>query len=159
MSKGNSPAGRGDSRNLIFAFIFVAISAAMGYHAYSTMKIGTAAEMGPGFFPLMLSIVLAILAIGVGFTSIPEDSPPLRLAGLRPAILVIGSPLIFAATIRTLGLVIAIAVTTFVVSFASRHATVKHSLALTAGFTVFCVAIFSYLLNMPIPLWGTLLVN
>jgi hypothetical protein len=155
MSEGSGSARSGGYRNLVFAFIFVAISAVMGFHAYDTMKIGTLENMGPGFFPLMLSFLLAFLAILVGFTALPVDAESLRIAKPKAVILVIASPLIFALTIRNLGLVLAVFITVFVVSFASRHATVKQSLILSAGFTVFCVALFGYLLNLPIPLWGT----
>jgi hypothetical protein len=157
MSQRLGSGGRKAPQNLIFAAIFVAISAAMGYHAYATMAIGTLDDMGPGFFPLMLSIVLAILSLGVGFTALPFETPPLKLAKLPKIVLVIGSPLIFAATIRTLGLAPALLITIFAVSFASRFATLKQSIVLSVGFTAFCVALFIYLLDLPIPLWGSLL--
>jgi hypothetical protein len=157
MSDGFGQGGRNAPHNLIFAGIFVAVSAAMGYHAYSTMNLGTLDDMGPGFFPLMLSIVLAILAVGVAFTALPADRPPLQLAKLRSIVLVIGSPLIFAATVRSLGLAPSLFLTIFAVSFASRFATLKQSLALAIGFTVFCVVLFIYLLGLPIPLRGSLL--
>ena len=159
MSEESGAARPGGYRNLVFAVIFVAISAVMGFHAYSTMKIGTLDNMGPGFFPLMLSILLALLAILVGFTSLPVDAERLRIAKPKAIILVIASPVIFATTIRTLGMVLAIFLTVFIVSFASRHARVTQSLILAASFTVFCVVLFGYLLNLPIPLWGTVFEN
>jgi hypothetical protein len=157
MSERLASGGRRAPHNLIFAGIFVAISAAMGYHAYATMSIGTLDDMGPGFFPLMLSIVLAILAICVACTALPADTPPLTLAKLRSVVLVLGAPLIFAATVRTLGLVPSLLLTIFAVSFASRFSSLKQSTILAVAFTAFCVAVFSYLLEMPIPLWGSLM--
>ncbi|MCR5856376.1 tripartite tricarboxylate transporter TctB family protein [Mesorhizobium sp. J428] len=149
-------SGTGVPQNIIFAGIFVAIGAAMGIHAALNMNLGTLDDMGPGFFPLLLSIVLAILSIGVAFSTPSPDRQPLRLARPRAIILILLSPVIFAATIRTLGLVPALLITIFAVSFASRLATFRQSAILSIGFTVFCVLIFGYLLNMPIPFWGTL---
>ena len=65
----------------------------------------------------------------------------------------------FALTIRSLGLVPAVAITIFQACFASRFATLREALLLSAGFTIFCVLVFYYLLALPIPLWGTLLVR
>lgn len=157
MSNEAGATAHSSSRNIIFAAIFIVISAVMGVHAWRSMTIGTLDDMGPGFFPLMLSVALALLALGTGFTALPQDSPPLRFARLRSIVLVLGSPLVFAASIRTLGLLPAVFLTIFVVSFASRFATLRQSLLLSAGFAAFCVLVFSYLLNMPIPIWGSLL--
>lgn len=157
MSYRFGQGGRKAPHNLVFAAIFVAVGAAMGYHAYAGMKLGTLDDMGPGFFPLMLSIVLAALASAVAFTSLPPDLPPMRLAKLRSIALVIGSPLIFGATVRTLGLAPSLFLTIFAVSFASRFATLRQSLLLSIGFTAFCVVLFIYLLDLPIPMWGSLL--
>lgn len=146
-------------QNLIFALLFVAISAAMGIHAFTSMKVGNMENMGPGFFPVMLSVLLAFLAILVGLTSVPADAPVFKILKPKPILLVIAGPLIFALTIRSLGLVLAVFITTFVVALASRHATLKGSLLLAAGFTVFCVALFGYLLNLPIPFWGDVFID
>lgn len=159
MSEQSGPGRPKSYRNLIFALLFVTISAAMGIHAFTSMNVGTMDNMGPGFFPVMLSVLLAFLAILVGFTSIPADAPVLKVLKPKPLILVVVGPLIFAATIRTLGLVLAVFITTLVVSFASRYATIKQSLFLAGGFTVFCVVLFGYLLNLPIPFWGDLFIN
>lgn len=144
-------------RNVTFTAIFVCFSVFVGIYAYRTLSIGTAAEMGAGFFPVMLSIVLGFLALAVAFTPISAGAQPLRFASIKSSVLVLGAPLIFAVTIQSLGLVAAVALTIFFSSFASRFATLRQSLLLAVGFTVFCVAVFHFLLNLPIPLWGDLI--
>lgn len=146
-------------RNITFAAIFVCFSIVSGAYAYSTLEVGSAAEMGPGFFPVMLSIVLALLALLVAFTPIPTDALPLRFAAVKPSVLVLGAPLIFALTVQPLGLVIAVFLTIFLSSFASRFATLRQSLMLSGGFTVFCIVVFHFLLNLPISLWGSLITD
>jgi hypothetical protein len=143
-------------RNLTFAAIFVVFSLVTGIHAWRNMTVGTASAMGPGFFPLMLSIALGLLALCVGLTA--RDNPwPLRLAPWKAQALVILAPVVFALSIRTLGLVPAVAATIFMTCFASRFATLREAALLSAGFTTFCVVVFHYLLALPIPLWGTLI--
>lgn len=144
-------------RNLTFAAIFMVFSFATGLYAFRTLKLGTMAEMGPGYFPVMLSIVLALLSLGVAFTPVSSDAPPLRFAPPKAIVLILGAPLVFALTIESLGLVIAVASTVFLSSFASRFASLRQSLLLSAGFTLFCVAVFHYILTLPIPLWGDLI--
>lgn len=142
-------------RNLTFAALFVIFSLATGIHAWRNMTLGTASAMGPGFFPLMLSIALGLLSLGVAFTG-PDRPSPLRLVPVK-ALLVICAPIVFALSIRTLGLVPAVAATIFVTSLASKSTTLLEAAALSAGFTIFCIIVFHYLLALPIPLWGTLI--
>jgi len=105
----------------------------------------------------MLSAALGLLGLAVAFTPISSGAPPLRFASIKSSVLIMGAPLVFALSIRSLGLVIAVALTIFLSSFASRFATLRQSLLLAAGFTVFCVVVFHFLLRLPIPLWGTLI--
>lgn len=156
MQDVDSDRARVNWRNITFAAIFVAFSIATGFHAWRNMMVGTAAAMGPGFFPLMLSIVLGALSAAVAFSS-DGSSAPLRLAPLKSVLLIIGSPIVFALSIRSLGLVLAVAATVFMASFASRHATLRDSALLAAAFTAFCVLVFHFLLALPIPLWGSLI--
>jgi hypothetical protein len=143
-------------RNLTFAAIFVVFSLATGIHAWRNMVVGTAAAMGPGFFPLMLSIALGILAACVGLTGIDRDTR-LQLAPFKAIALIVLAPAVFALSVRTLGLVPAVAATIFMASLASRFATLRDAVLLSAGFTIFCVVVFHYLLTLPIPLWGSLI--
>ena len=62
--------------------------------------------------------------------------------------------MIFGASVRGLGLVAALAVAVFVTTFASRRMTVPMAAMLTLALTVFCVAVFSYGLGLPLRLKG-----
>lgn len=155
------PYGKGGSFNWrtgLFAAFFLLVSIATGVHAWKNMVVGTASEMGPGYFPLMLSVMLGFLSILVFFTE--SDGPnELGLAPLRSILLVLISPIIFALTIRSLGLVLTVAIVVFVTSFASRSTTLRESFLLSIVLSVFCSVVFHYALALPVPLWGTLFVN
>lgn len=142
-------------RNHIFAGIFVAFSAAMAIYTLMTLDIGTPDRMGPGFFPLVLSCLLGVLSAMVGFAKPDEETEPVVTLSVRPFLLIIAAPLVFATTVTFLGLWLSVFVTVFVVSFASKFAQLKNSLVLAGGFSVFCVIIFHYFLHLPIPLWVT----
>lgn len=152
----NGQTGRSNWRTRIFAFFFLVFSIATGFHAWKNMTVGTASQMGPGFFPLMLSIVLGALSIIVVLTE--SDGPGrLKLPPPKALILILIAPVIFAFSIRPLGLVVTVAVVVFVASLASRLARLQDSLLLAGGLSIFCTIVFYYLLSLPIPLWGTLI--
>lgn len=154
MASGQTGISNGRTR--IFAGFFLLLSAATGFHAWKNMTVGTASQMGPGFFPLMLSIVLGALSIIVVLTE--SDGPGrLKLPPAKALVLILIAPVIFALSIGPLGLVITVAIVVLVTSFASRLARLRDSLLLSGGLTVFCTVVFYYLLSLPIPLWGTLI--
>ena len=50
---------RGRSDNFVAGTIFLAIAALFGFTALKTLDVGTVETMGPGFFPIMISLALA----------------------------------------------------------------------------------------------------
>jgi len=143
-------------RNLVFSAIFLGISLFMGGYALINMRMGIPSEMGPGFFPVMLSVVLGILAIGVAFLPPDMEAAVLTSAPVKAIVIVILCPMIFGFSIEPLGMVISVFLVIFVSCLASRVTTLKQAFWLSAAFTVFCVLIFHFLLHMTIPLWGEL---
>lgn len=150
---------RWSPHNLVFSAIFLIVSAVMGGYAFTTMKTGTPAAMGPGFFPVMLSLVLAVLSVGVAFLSRDLEAEALTLAPVKAIIIVVLCPMVFGFAIEPFGLVIAVFLVIFVSCLASRVTTLTQALVLSTAFTIFCVAIFHYMLQMTIPLWGELFIG
>lgn len=141
-------------QNLVFSALFAVFACAAGGHALLAMRTGTPSAMGPGFFPIALSILLGILSVGVAFLPQNPQAAPLTTAPLRAIILILACPLLFGFAVGPFGLVIAVFVTVLVSCFASRITTPAQALILSVLFTGFCVLVFHYLLNMTIPLWG-----
>ena len=76
-------------------FTVVGVAFAWGATNYS---IGTGARMGPGYFPLMLGILLAILGIIGIFSSLvveTVDGEPVGKIAWRPLVFIIGANLVF----------------------------------------------------------------
>lgn len=71
----------------------------------------------------------------------------------RGPIFVIAATLIFAGTIRTLGLVIASFVSIIVCSYATHEIRWRETILWAAALTAFCSILFPYGLNLPFPLW------
>lgn len=144
------------TRDHVFACLLMCLAFGAGLYAYLTLDMGTPSEMGPGFFPMVLSVVLAILALLIGILQPAGQAEPIVFVPLRRFVPVILAPIIFGLAIRPLGLVLTMFLTVFEVSFASRFARLQNALLLAAGFTLFCALVFHYLLGLPIPLGGNL---
>lgn len=133
-------------------FVGFGLAFAVGALAY---EVGDPVRMGPGFFPLIVGVLLAILGALIAVTrpSEPDDegitAPPWRAAGL-----ILGAILIFGLTVRGLGLVPSIFVTALMASLASRETRIPLAVLLAAGLTVVSIAIFVMALSVRVPLVG-----
>src|SRR5258705_5190927 len=85
-------------------FAVVGILAARGY------SLGAAGKMGPGYFPLLLGGVLALLGIVLIARSIVLDGEPLLRFHILPLAVIAVAACRFGALIEPFGLVIALPV-------------------------------------------------
>jgi len=123
----------------------------------SGYKFGTLARMGPGFMPVVLGVVLAFLGILIAGTALassePDDS---RFLPDNPQwfgwLCIIGGPILFIILGQFGGMVPAVFACVFVCALGDKTATLKSSLVLATGVTVFGVLLFHYLLSIPFPL-------
>jgi len=114
-------------------------------------------RMGPGFFPLalgILMIVIGILIVGSAFGAdadqegiLPEHKEWLGWS------CIIASPLVFIFLGEHTGMAPATFGCVFVAAMGDREATWKSAFLLAVGVTVFGVALFSYLLQIPLPIF------
>jgi hypothetical protein len=116
--------------------------------------IGTAGEMGPGYFPFVLGLLLA--AIGIGFIGKGlaghGTAEAVRGVSLRATGIVFLSIMAFAATITTLGMVVAIPLVVIISLFASEDFSIKGAIAISLCLLFFSWLIFSYGLGVAMPL-------
>jgi len=134
----------------------------------STYTIGTGARMGPGYFPLVLGVLLAALGVLIAvrsFGSGPEDGDPVGRFAWRPLIFIISANLAFGACLGglpsigmpPLGLIVGIVILTFVASLASDEFNAKETLILSIVLSVFSYGAFIKLLNLQFPVWPAFL--
>jgi hypothetical protein len=132
--------------------VFIAI--ALGFIAMSThYRFGTAEKMGPAYFPIMIGIVLiglgAILT-GRSFVIEGEPVPPMNLL---PLAITVASVVLFGVALSWLGLAAAITVLVLVGAFADRSVRLVESIALAATLVFFSVAVFVWVLGLPLQVW------
>jgi Tripartite tricarboxylate transporter TctB family len=136
-------------------FLVVGIAFAVGATNYS---MGAAARPGPGYFPLILSCLMAILGAAVLFKSLTietEDGDRIGAVAWRPLIVVVAAIMVFAFALPRLGLAITVPILIIVVSLAGNEFRWKGVLIASAVLTVGSWAIFIAGLNLTIPLWPT----
>lgn len=142
------------ARDLWAGLFFMAVGLAFAGMAVLKLPVGTAAQMGPGYYPILLSIILMGLGVAIAFGFAGESEDPGELISLRSFVLIAGAPALFGLTIQTLGFLPATFLTVLAACLADRTATVLQTLSTTIGLTVFCVAVFIYGIGVPYPLFA-----
>lgn len=133
-----------------FAIFFYVV--ALGYPA------GTAARMGPGYFPRLLAIVLAAigLAVMLGAMKSTAERHALHKWDWKGLAWVAGSVALFALLLFPLGLIGALFVLVMVSSKASPEFTWTGALANAAVLIGLCLVVFVYGLGLQLPVWPSL---
>jgi putative tricarboxylic transport membrane protein len=108
---------------------------------------------GPGTAPRLFAGLLVVVSGFIMLNGFLSDGPPLERWGIRAPVLFIASVLIFGATVRPLGLVIASFVTLMVASAASKEVRWIEAVIWSAILTAAAVALFIYGLTLPLQLW------
>ena len=143
------------SRNdLASGAIFVAFGA---YFALEAMRyeFGTPFRMGPGFMPIMLGGILVALGVAVaakGLGRPDEDAPaPWPWRGI---VLVLGTIIFFAATLRGLGFLPVVLISGFATAISSTRNTLLSALVVSVGLCILCTLIFVVGLGLIVPWIG-----
>jgi len=139
-------------------FIVVGVVFAIGATNYS---MGSSAKPGAGYFPLILSVLMAILGGIVLFKSLTietEGGDPIGDIAWRPLVVIVVAIAVFGATINSLGLVLAVPILILISSLAGDEfkwfGVVVNSIVLT----LFSWLIFVVGLKLTIPLWPKFIV-
>ena len=143
--------------------MFMAVGIAFAYGA-STYSIGNGARMGPGYFPLMLGILLAILGGGITFKSLvveTADGEKIGSFAWKPLIFIIVANLVFGICIGglpsiglpPLGLIIGIFALTFIASHAGEEFSLKAVTILSIVLATTSYLAFVVLLKLQFPVW------
>ena len=131
--------------------IFVAIGAAFILLA-SQYRIGTMHRMGPAMFPILVGALLAVLGAVIALRAFSDGEGVPRFYA-RPIGISLLAIVLFGAALQWLGLVAAVAVLVLVGAYAAREVRPLETVALAAVMIVFSVAVFVWLLGLPLPLW------
>jgi hypothetical protein len=120
-----------------------------------TYEVGSPLNMGPGYFPLVLGgvlVLLGVVIVGKGFVAGEGDS--IGTVPWRSTVLILAAVILFGVTVRGLGLVPSLFITTLLTAFAGYRTGVVPAVVISTGLTILCVLIFSVGLQLRVPLIG-----
>jgi putative tricarboxylic transport membrane protein len=147
------PAFIRNPKDFFAGLIFLAIAGIFAL-GIPELPIGTSLRMGPGYFPLVLILLLTAFGLGILINGLRSKGEPIGDIPWRALILITIAIVFFGFTLRGLGLVPSLAITVLITTFGSRQWTWRMSLALVVGIVASSVGVFVYGLGLPIPLLG-----
>ena len=148
-------------------YLVVGVAFAIGATEYN---IGTGARMGPGYFPLILGVLLGILGALIAFNATlsgPDDGDPVGKWAWRQIFFILGANFVFGILlvgipslgIPGFGLIVAIYGLVIIASFARKEIQIKETLILATILAIGSYAVFVWALNLQFPVWPSFIVG
>lgn len=116
-------------------------------------RLGSAARMGPGYFPTLLGALMTLLGLTLLVPSMLRDGAQVPRLHLRTLSTILLGVAAFGLALDYLGLVAAVAALVLIGGLADPELTLLESAAVAALLVVFSVGVFWGLLGMPFNLW------
>ncbi len=155
----------GSQKDFYSGLVYAALGVAFAWGA-TNYNVGTGARMGPGYFPLMLGIVLAILGSVVALKAIvvkTESGDKIGKWIWRPVGYIVGANLAFgillgglpSIKLPAMGMIIAIFALTLISAKAGTEFKLKEVLILSGILAVGSYLVFILMLKLQIQVWPT----
>lgn len=150
-------------KDFFSGLMFMAVGVAFAWGA-TTYKLGTGARMGPGYFPMLLGVMLAVLGTVVTFKALvveAVDGDKIGNWAWKPLFFIIASNLVFGVCLgglpsiglKPLGLMAGIYALTFVASMAESGWKFKDTFLLSTFLAILSYLAFIKLLRLQFPVW------
>ena len=131
-----------------FLFGGPAVAIARGY------PMGTAACMGPGYFPTVLGGILVLLGLVISARSVLEGKgDSVKGWAVRPLFFILSGVLAFAFLVDRVGLVLAILVLILLSCLGGEEFRLREAALLFLVLAALSVSIFFYGLQLPFKVW------
>ena len=143
-----------NQKNFAAGLLYIAIGIPVALMA-SGYRMGTAARMGPGYFPFWLGVLLALVGAIVLMSSMRSQAEVENIGGwdLKSLAVILGSVLVFGVLLTTMGIVVAVAGLVIVSSLASHEFGWTATLVNTAVLILLTFVIFIWGLALQFPIW------
>jgi len=116
-------------------------------------ELGSAARMGPAYFPTMLGGLLAVIGGVVFSQSFVVSGGKVAGISLRLLFFITVALLLFGYLLKPIGLVLALALLVIVSAFAGHEFKWREVLVLALALILLSVLVFVKGLGQPFPLW------
>jgi Tripartite tricarboxylate transporter TctB family len=150
-------------KDFFSGLMFVVVGGAFAWGA-TTYNVGQGARMGPGYFPLMLGVLLALIGAGVIASAlgvIKGDGDKIGRWAWRPLFFVIAANVTFGVllaglpslNVPAMGLIVAIYALVFIASMAEPGWKFTSTLILATVLAVGSYLAFVLALKLQFPVW------
>ena len=130
---------------------FLALGLFFLFHSFG-YGMGTLRDIGPGFFPALAGGTLAVLGAAVTARGLVAPVSAGTIAW-RPLIGVPAPVVLFAVSLKTLGLALAAFLLVGVSLALTRQAPLRQAFPVSLVLAAFAVGVFGYALQIPLKLW------
>ena len=150
-------------KDFFAGLMFMGVGTAFALGA-TTYNVGNGARMGPGYFPLMLGILLAIIGAAITFNATvveTADGEKIGKWAWKPLFFVLASNFAFGILlgglpsigVPAMGLIVAIYALTFIAGMVGNEFKVKESFILATILAVGSYVAFVWALKLQFPVW------
>ncbi len=150
-------------KDFFSGLMFMGVGVAFAWGA-TNYTVGEGARMGPGYFPLMLGVLMAILGIVITFKALVVETVGGDKIGKwawKPLIFIILANVVFGILLAGLpslkipafGMIVAIYALTFIASMAERGWKAKNTFILATVLAIGSYVAFVLALKLQFPVW------
>jgi Tripartite tricarboxylate transporter TctB family len=132
--------------------VFLLALAGVALWAGADLPMGRLGRIGPGMLPRALAVLTGVCGIAIVIGALLPGGGALERFAWREPVFVLGGAVAFALTVRSLGLAVAGPLVVLISGFASGETRWRELIVFATVITVFCLFLFKYLLNLPVPL-------
>ena len=139
-------------KDLVAGLLFIATGIAAIAIA-TKYTLGTAARMGPGYFPRILGILMIVLGAILALRSLRVSGPPLPGWKWRPVLVTLGSVVMFGLIVNHAGLVVSTILLIVLASAASHEYRPREAVISGIVLSALAVGVFVIGLKLQIGIW------
>jgi hypothetical protein len=154
------------SQKDFYAGLMFAVAGVAFAWGATTYSVGNGARMGPGYFPLMLGILMAVIGLAIMFSGLAVETVDGEKIGKwawKQVVYIIGANLAFGVLlgglpsfgVPAMGMIIAIYALTIISSLAGEHFKLRDVLILATVLAVGSYIAFIWALKLQIQVWPT----
>lgn len=144
--------GNRDIRDVVGGLAMMALGVFVGWYTYSEYEIGQLNRMGPGFFPVWLGGILAVLGFFIALPAFFRKGRALSV-DIKTLVFVTASIVVFASLLKVLGILITTFIAVMISSMAKGGVSWKARVLVALGISATTWLVFIFGLGMILPVF------